>query len=73
MSADKPVTEALAELANMRLDEETKKKAKEETGNLAIEATELVIDIATGQTAEAVVGAASAVGALFSAIASIFE
>jgi selenophosphate synthase len=77
MSADRPIPAALAELANVPLDEETKKKAKEEAGNSVIETTEFVVDvvngIASGGAVHAVEGAASAVGGFFSAIADIFE
>jgi hypothetical protein len=77
MSADRPIPAALAELANVPLDEETKKNAKEEAGNSVIETTEFVVDvvsgIASGGAVQAVEGAASAVGGFFSAIADIFE
>ncbi len=75
MSAD---SASLAEnLAKIPLDEETKKKAKEEAGNSVIETTEFVVDvvsgIASGGAVQAVEGAASAVGGFFSAIADIFD
>ena len=75
MSADPA---SLAEnLAKIPLDEETKKKAKEEASNSVIETTEFVVDavsgIAGGGAVQAVEGAASAVGGFFSAIADIFE
>jgi hypothetical protein len=77
MSADRPIPAAFVELENVPLDEETKKKAKEEAGNSVIETTELVVDvvsgIASGGAVQAVEGAASAVGGFFSAIADIFE
>jgi hypothetical protein len=73
MSSDGEKTKALDEaLAELPLPEEAAKKAKEETGSLAIDATELVLDVTTGQTAHAVAGAASAIGGLFGAIAGLF-
>jgi hypothetical protein len=74
MIADPANPEAVAEaLANLPLDEETAKKAKEEAGNSAIETAEFVVDVASGEAVNAVAGAASAVGSVITAIASIFE
>ncbi len=78
MSADLANPETAAEiLENIPLDEETKKKTKEEAGNSIIETTEFAVDvvsgIASGGAIQAAEGAASAVGGFFSTIAEIFE
>jgi hypothetical protein len=78
MSADPANPKGVAEiLENIPLDEETKKKAKEEAGNSIIETAEFAVDvvsgIASGGAIQAVEGAASAVGGFFSAIADVFE